>query len=77
MDKPQTTPIENIYFVYDEIDDPTAGSCPECGGTAYVAEAAQAAHVVEQAGREPLDIPEGCAWCPSCQQAVTALPEEE
>ncbi|MBG8554977.1 MULTISPECIES: hypothetical protein [Hymenobacter] len=72
----QTT-AEKVYFIYDEIDNPVVGSCPVCGGEAFLAEAAQAAQVVESQSDEPLDIPEGLAWCPTCEKAVEAVPENE
>ncbi|SNR88833.1 hypothetical protein [Hymenobacter mucosus] len=73
----QNVPVENIYFVYDEIDSAVCGTCPTCGGEAYLAEAAQAAQAVENQNDEPLEIPEGQAWCPNCVQAVVAVPEDE
>lgn len=77
MEQKAAPPIENIYFVYDEIDSPICGTCPFCEGEAYLAEAAQAAHQVENHTEIPLDIPQGLAWCPNCHKAVKAVPEKE
>jgi uncharacterized protein (UPF0212 family) len=71
------TEAKNLYFVYDEIDTPVVGTCPTCVGEAFLAEAAQAAQAVENPSDEPLDIPEGLAWCPACGTAVEPVPEEE
>lgn len=71
------TSYEATYFVYDEIDSPVVGTCPTCGGEVFLAEAAEAAQAIENPSDEPLDIPEGKDWCPACNAAVEAIPEEE
>lgn len=77
MEPNSQPPVENIYFVYDEIDSPVVGACPHCGGEVYLAEAAQAANIVEDHAKFPLDIAPGQDWCPACELGVVALPETD